>query len=792
MSESPHPAALQREFAAALAQEILRAERRTGERVKRAGLADRIHVSRGSIYAYLNGNTLPPSDVFDRLLVVLAITGPTARRLCTLRDEVEIARRSRGVAGAGAGEDEGVGVEAYPGPRPQPRQLVVATGNFVGRLQEQEQLDGLLDGSGGTTANLVAIVGTAGVGKTALALRWAHRVKDRYPDGQLFANLRGFDPRSPARAGQVLHRFLEALGVGAAGIPADTDAKAALYRSILAGQRVLVVLDNIRSAEQVRLLIPGAAGCLTVVTSRDRLDGLVVHEGGRRLALDVLRPAEAVSLVAGIVGRGRVEAELAATYELASLVSHLPIALTVVAANAANRPATALAGIADELRKAERLPAVLTPDGDASLDLRAAFRRSHDALPAAAARLFRLLGTHPGPDFTIWSCAALLGTSAPPTAELASLVAAHLVHEPLSGRFGQHDLLRSYAAERADALPDAERLAATRRLLDHYAATAAAACERVQPSRPPPLPAGWRPAYARPLEDHAAAMAWFHTEWPVLRSMVETAVRHRLVAQACAIAWTSTVFLRRTGRRGDRAEIHRIVLGATRDADDRSAHATTLRLLGDATAQLGHHGDAIPLLHTALAECHALGEHDGVRQVHLSLTRVHLAHGGDREALEHADIALRMASRTNPMAVADGLTAVATVRCRVGRHAEALSLGERARALYAELGHAEGEANILKRLGDAELSLGAYESALARYESSLALDRLLGDRYREAQALDALADTHAALGRPRASRARRLEALHILEDLHHPDAVPTRARLHHGDHGDHGDHGVTG
>jgi len=305
-------------------------------------------------------------------------------------------------------------------PAPVPAQLPSAVPAFTGRTAELARLDalaGLDAGAAGAglgpatpaTVAICAVSGTAGVGKTALAVHWAHRVAGRFPDAQLYVNLRGFDPAGAALdPGQALRGFLDAFGVPTARIPADLDAQAGLYRSLLAGKRVLVVLDNARSAEQVRPLLPGAPGCLAIVTSRDQLAGLVATEGARPLALDLLTAADARKLLVRRLGADRAVGEPEAVEAIITACARLPLALTIAAARAATSPGFPLAAIAAELQESG---SALDPvdGGDLATDVRAVFSWSYHALSAGAARLFRLLGLHPGPDIPITGAASLAG-----------------------------------------------------------------------------------------------------------------------------------------------------------------------------------------------------------------------------------------------------------------------------------------------------------------------------------------------------------------------------------------------
>src|SRR6266699_4271343 len=335
-----------------------------------------------------------------------------------------------------------------------PRQLPISIGNFAGRAAEHATLTGLLhhaDDQCGTTV-VATIAGMAGVGKTALAVRWAHRVADRFPDGQLYANLRGFGPSdSPVPPADALCGFLEALGVPAAQVPEWPEARAGLYRSLLEGRRVLVLLDNAGGADQVRPLLPASPGCLALVTSRSQLTGLAVAEGACLVSLDVLSQAEAWELLTLRLQAGRLEAEPQAAHELIGLTARLPLALAVVAARAVAHPACPLEELAAELRDARDRLHVLD-GGEASADVRTAFSWSYRRLSEAAARMSRLLSIHPGPDVTAAAAASLAGVPRPGARHaLAELTAGGLLTEAVPGRYTCHDLVRDYSSEQSRA-----------------------------------------------------------------------------------------------------------------------------------------------------------------------------------------------------------------------------------------------------------------------------------------------------------------------------------------------------
>ena len=344
---------------------------------------------------------------------------------------------------------------------PVPAQLPPAVAVLTGRAAELASLDAIVPRAAvgldaqNATAVIAVITGTAGVGKTALAVHWAHRASEQFPDGQLYVNLRGFDPCRPTvEPGEALRGILDAFTVPQERIPASPDAQAGLYRSLLAGKRVLVVLDNARDAAQVRPLLPGSPGCLALVTSRDHLIALAAADGAFLLGLDRLTGSGARDLLASRLGSARIAAEPEAADEIIERCARLPLALTIVAARAAAKPGFPLAAIATELRQAT---AILDPfhGGDESTDIRAVFSWSYRALGPGAARLFRLLGLHPGPDMTVDAAASLAGIAADQTrALLAELTRGHLLSEHRPGRYAFHGLLRAYAREQAHAHDD--------------------------------------------------------------------------------------------------------------------------------------------------------------------------------------------------------------------------------------------------------------------------------------------------------------------------------------------------
>jgi hypothetical protein len=416
---------------------------------------------------------------------------------------------SIGTAAGDGGRAGIVGAAGLAGGAVAPRQLPAAIAHFTGRASAMEALSRLAAGAAGSVAAggavvIAAIVGAAGIGKTALAVQWGQQNAGLFPSGQLYVNLRGFDPAgTPVEPGAAIRGFLETLGVPGGQVPAGLDAQAGLYRSLVAGRRMLIVLGNARDSEQVRPLLPGSAGCLVLVTSRSQLAGLVAVDGAHPVALDVLTAGEADDLLSRRLGDGRVAAEPAAAGELAGLCARLPLALNITAARAIARPGVPLAVLAEELRGDQGRLAALE-GGDAMASVRAVFSGSLRELDAAAS-LFRLAGLHPGPDLDRYAAAALTGSRPEQAAGMLDLLArAHLVHAARPGRYGMHDLLRVYARELAAARDsddgeDWQRAALTR-LFDHYLHAAAAAMDTLFPAerhRRPRIPPRRVPRFRR-------------------------------------------------------------------------------------------------------------------------------------------------------------------------------------------------------------------------------------------------------------------------------------------------------
>jgi DNA-binding SARP family transcriptional activator len=680
-----------------------------------------------------------------------------------------------------------VTLRAEAGPGTVPAQLPPAISAFAGRGVQLARLDAVLSAGDGMeppsrpAVLIAAVSGTPGVGKTALAVHWAHRIAHRYPDGQLYVNLRGFDAAgSVLDPAEALRGFLYAFEVPAERIPDGLDAQVGLYRSLLAGKRVLVVLDNARDAEQVRPLLPGSPGCLVVVTSRNQLTPLVATEGAVPLSLDVLPAAEARDLLTRRLGWRRVANEPAAVDEIIARCTRLPLALAIVAARAATRPGLTLALLAAELRGTARLLDALD-GGDPATNVRVAFSWSYHGVSPPAARVFRLLGLHPGPDASAAAAASLAGLPlAQARTHLAELARVHLLTEHRPGAYSLHDLLRVYAAELAGEVDsDAARRAAVVRLLDHYLHSAHAADRQLFPHRddialPPAAPGV---AAERP-DGTDAALAWFAASYPALVAAIRQAAAAGLHGHTWRLAWCLATFLSWQGHWPELAEAHRHALTAAQHLADPAAEGYALRCLGIAYSEFGRLDDAIAYTLRALDLARRMGDPAREAQGHLNLARFTEHQGRFDEALGHSRQALDLYRVADDRpGVARALNNVGWGHALLGEYPQALSHCEQALVLQRELGDREGEATTWDSFGYVHRHRGEHERAIACYRRALELYREIGDRTREAETLAFLGDTSAAAGDLDGGRQSWRQALAIFEELGRPEAERVRAKL---------------
>ncbi|HEV2374493.1 MAG TPA: tetratricopeptide repeat protein [Streptosporangiaceae bacterium] len=755
-----------KEFAADLRRVVWAVEQRSGRKVDRASLAQAVHVSSQSLYAYLNGSRLPSAATLDALLIQLGVDGGQLRRLAEARDQVEECRRGRSRAD----------VHALWGLPPD-------IPGFVARRAELAHLEGFLAADlGQPTTTVLTIVGTAGVGKTCLAVHWAHQIADRFPDGQLYVNLRGFDPSGqvmdPAAA---MRRFLDALQVAPERIPADLDAQVALYRGQLARRRILVLLDNARDTAHVRPLLPGAPDCLVLITSRNQLTGLAVADGAHPVTLDLFSTAEARELLSHRIGSGRLTAEAGAGDEIITRCARLPLALAIVAARATTHPHLPLAALASELRDRNARLDTLTTD-DQYTDVRAVFSWSYHTLTPDAARLFRLLSLHPGPHISVGAAASL---AAHPIDQvrplLAELTRASLLAEHIPGRYTRHDLLHAYATHLTHAIDlDEQRRAAAHRMLDHYLHTAHAADRLVHPARDPitltPAQPGVTPEHPTGREQ---ALAWFTAEHPVLLAAVEHATTNGFHTHTWQLAFTLSTFLDWRGHWHDLAHTSRTAVAAAQQQADPTVQARAHRILARAYTILGRFDDAHNEFHNAFDLDREAGDQVGQANTHHRLAYLWGQQGHLMQALDHAQQALQIfRAADHQRGRADALNNVGWYHALLGDHQQTLNYCAQALTLQQDLGNHRGQAETWDSLGYAHHHLGQQTRAITCYQHALALYQDLGERYHEAETLTHLGETHHAADNPEAAHDAWHQALTILNDLGHPDADTVRAKLH--------------
>jgi tetratricopeptide (TPR) repeat protein/transcriptional regulator with XRE-family HTH domain len=667
--------------------------------------------------------------------------------------------------------------------RGTPAQLPPDVPHFAGRaaeLQELTRLAGERAGAGGGPA-IAIISGTAGVGKTALALHWAHQAAGSFPDGQIYLNLNGFGPAGvPVTPPDAVRQILEAMQVPAARIPSSLQGQVGLYRSLVFGRRVLVALDNAKDAEQVRPLLPGGAGCMAVITSRSPLAGLVALEGARPLALGVLTESEARLMVTERLGPSHAKADAAATDQLIGACARLPLALAIATALIATRPGQSVSTVAGSLgRTGSRLDALTT--GDTTASLRAVFSWSYEALPPAAARMFRLLAEHPGPDISAAAAVSIAGLPVAGTqAVLDELTRTHLVSEHAPGRFAFHDLLRAYAAEQLRVADSpAERRAAGRRMLDHYLGTAKSAARALSPTRELPAlePAA---AHVQPedLAGEDQAMGWLRAEHQVLMRAITYAASEGLDSHAWQLPWVLTDFLSRDGHWQDWAASQRSALAAALRLDDVAAQAQAHRYIGRACSQLQDLDAAQDHLSRALELQRQLGNPVAQASASLDLAHLHEQRGNLAGALESAQLALSVyQSERYQLGEALALNNVGWYHALLGNYPEALRWCRQALKLCTQVGYTMGEGHSWDSLGFAHQNLGQSAQAITCYERALDIYRQLSVRYDEARVLSRLGDiSHNAGDRSGARRAWQA-ALQILAELDHPDGDELRTKI---------------
>lgn len=637
---------------------------------------------------------------------------------------------------------------------------------FTGRCEELASLDALLDAD---AARLAVLTGTGGVGKTTLAVRWAHLVADRFPDGQLFVNLRGFEPDSalnraamaPEAAAAVL---LDALGVPHERIPADSESRFGLYRSMMAERRTLVLLDNAADAAQVRPLIPGGSGNVTLVTSRNPLFGLLAAQGAQAHPVEELSTVEARSLLEQRLGAARVGAEPEAVERIIERCARLPLALAVAAAKAAARPRLRLEVLVGELEAAAGLDAF--SGDDAATDVRAVFACSYRGLDPEAARLFRLLGLHPGPDLSASAAASLLaGSVEDAQRSLRVLVREHLLAETVPGRYAFHDLLRAYATELVRG--EAEREDATRRMFDHYVQNGRLAHDLAKADKDffavdPPLSG----VVIEEFADLPGAMAWFGTERSTFLAVIDRAAATGRESIAWQLAWAFKEHVFRQGNWHDGLVTQRTVLEAAQRTGDLAAQMHAHRTLAVVLGHIGERERARLHLEQALALWTDGQEPLILIRIHLGLTHMLGRMGDHRGAVVHGrhalDVARRVGDERNE---GRAMSALAWYYAELGRLDEASEFGERAHEIERRFDAKIGMAGTLDTLGVIRHRQGFPDLASACFDESLEIAGELDHRWLEAETLEHVGDLRLDLGDAEAAREAWRGAFERYEEL---------------------------
>jgi DNA-binding SARP family transcriptional activator len=683
---------------------------------------------------------------------------------------------SSGPASAGAGRE-------VPARLRVPRQLPPSLSSFTGRRGELALLDALLqDGARAAgSVSIAAITGCGGIGKTALALHWAHLASSRFPDGQLYVNLRGFDPVAPpVAASTAITGFLDGLGIPARQIPRDTAAQVALFRSLAAGKRLLIVLDNARDPAHVRQLLPASPESVVLVTSRSWLGGLVAGDGARPVSLDVIADDEAAALLEARAGSQRLAADPLAVSQLTGLCAGLPLALAITASQVVARPQVPLRELAAALASSQQRRLDAFETGDDATSLRAVLSWSYQRLSPAAARCFRLVGAHPGPHIAAAAAASLGGASMHETRRvLAELTGASLLSEQAPGRYACHDLLRAYAAELLDELDSPlERAAATRRVLDHYLQTAAQAAALVngQELAFAAEPAAASVTVAR-LAGRPAALAWFEAEHQTLLAAAAQATAAGLDRHGWQIPHAIRLYLSMAGHWQDRDAADALALAAA----ERLGDPLALGKCHFATANLRHvqgrEEAAITHVREAIRHLESAGDLRGQSDAQLVLAFALKALGRFDAALSHTERSLALAADCGyEFNEGAALAAIGDIQVMLGRPRDAVGYCEQAVAVFRRLGATRGLVAALDSLGCAQVLAGDVAAGISSLRQAIA-ECEDGNRSALARIHCSLGDAHEAAGDEQAARQAWQQALDLLGDAPHPQADRVRARL---------------
>ncbi|WP_410662268.1 ATP-binding protein [Amycolatopsis sp. lyj-84] len=663
-----------------------------------------------------------------------------------------------------------------------PHQLPAVTATFVGRETELASLSDIADrGEDGHSVAVAIVAGAPGAGKTALAVQWAHRQRDRFPHGDLYCDLHGYAPGPPSTPHEVLAGFLLALEVPGKMIPRSLEAKSALFRSMVNDRRFVIVLDNVTSPDEVRALLPSTSGCFVMVTSRSSLSGLVVRNGARRITLDMLSPAESEALLRKAIGPGRADEEPGATAKLADLCGHLPLALRIagerVAAHSYLRVADLLAELASEAR---RLDAFETGDDEMSA-LRPVFSWSYRSLDPETARVFRLLGLHPGPTISVTTATVLSGMpSAEVRRRLDNLTGGCLLFEVDRDRFRFHDLLRVYAKECVEAEESAEeRENAPKRLLEWYLACADSADRVLTPMRRR-TEIEFSAAVSGRLEfgTYGDALAWCEAEQPNLVASVHAALAADWPVIACRLPLALWAFFTLRKPWADWIATYKTGVEAARRCSDQFSEASLLAGLGIAHRDLCRFEEALEYLESALAIRRRIGDSWGQGQALISLGIAYHEQRRFAEALDHhADALSVFRALGDEWGAAQTLHFLGLTNHELGRFDQAYENLRQALDIRHRIGYRYGEAETLVGLALVFQKINRSGESAGQLDRALELRREMGDRYGEAAALDHLGQLWEAKGKVDSAKGCWGDALKIFNELGAPRAADVYARL---------------
>jgi DNA-binding SARP family transcriptional activator len=722
---------------------------------------------------YRLGRHTDALDVYQRLRVRLAADlgvdpGPALQRLYSAilrRDpDLDLRRSTTPLVAAGPPPI------AAPSWAPVPAQLPRRVGHFTGRMSELDGLDRLPDGEP-DEPRIAVVSGPAGMGKTALVVQWAHQALRHFPDGQLFLDLGGAGPETGLSATDALRHLLLGLGVPADRVPVGLPDQVCLYRSLLAGRAVLIVLDNAGSADQVLPLVPGDEASLLVITSRRRLGGLAAHHAVRLVRLDTLTEPEALALLGRVLGDERIGQEPAAAAGIARLCGRMPLALRIAAAKVAAEPSRSLADVQAELSKQDRLE-TLAVEGD-SRSVRTVFATAYGSLTRSAATVFRRLGLHPGGTLAAAQLAAAVLGQAPDEVErwVDELSANHLLADLGDGRYALHDLLRLYARERCRLDdPADERAGATERILDWYLAVATVSNEALHPSRNRIRPQLRFPVAQLPFGDSRDRMlAFLDAERDNMVAMVRHAAEQGFDTQAWHLTYLLASYFEFRGHWSDRVELCRWGLRAADRIGDPFARGLMRSSLGVACCEVRRFDEALEHLHEALALSHDSGDRRGQGTAHNNIAVALTGLGNLPGAAAAFGRALAVHSANdNPLGIALALGNLGDILGRLGDTAGSLEHLDRALHLIRSIGSSRFEAVIRDTIGQTLMRAGDPAGGLAHFVEALAIRREIGDRRSEAESLNHVGLAQLRTGDRSAALAGLAEAVDISRDIADP------------------------